>query len=313
MNCRATPEPPTLSIAAVELDIGISKDTLRAWERRYGFPQPARDAHGERAYPLEQVERLRTVKRLLDAGHRPGQVLPMDADALGQLADSTPTAPARRAAAAPETAALDERLTLIRSGDMDTLCQQLSREAHRLGLARFVDEVVSPLNTAVGDGWMQGRLAVFHEHLYTEAVHRVLRQLRSTLAPAAVQARPRVLLATVPGEPHSIGLLMVEALLALEGARCWSLGVQSPVSDIAQAAGTLDADIVALSFTGCTTANQVTSNLQELRAALPARQAIWVGGSAPVLYRRRIDGVRAMKQLDELQDAVAEWRAQNRN
>ncbi|MBK8767339.1 MAG: MerR family transcriptional regulator, partial [Burkholderiaceae bacterium] len=30
----------TLSISAVERDTGLSKDTLRVWERRYGFPLP---------------------------------------------------------------------------------------------------------------------------------------------------------------------------------------------------------------------------------------------------------------------------------
>ena len=44
-----------LPIAAVERDTGLAKDTLRVWERRYGFPQPGRDANGERTYPLEQV------------------------------------------------------------------------------------------------------------------------------------------------------------------------------------------------------------------------------------------------------------------
>jgi DNA-binding transcriptional MerR regulator len=39
------------SIAAVERDTGIGKDTLRVWERRYGFPQPGRDSFGERSYP----------------------------------------------------------------------------------------------------------------------------------------------------------------------------------------------------------------------------------------------------------------------
>ena len=34
-----------LSIAAVERDTGLSKDTLRVWERRYGFPSPGRDAN----------------------------------------------------------------------------------------------------------------------------------------------------------------------------------------------------------------------------------------------------------------------------
>jgi len=61
----------TLSIAAVERDTGLSKDALRIWERRYGFPTPQRDGSGERAYPLEQVEKLRIVKRLMDGGHRP--------------------------------------------------------------------------------------------------------------------------------------------------------------------------------------------------------------------------------------------------
>ena len=51
-----TTETTGLSIAALELETGIAKDTLRVWERRYGFPQPQRDEFGERIYPLEQVD-----------------------------------------------------------------------------------------------------------------------------------------------------------------------------------------------------------------------------------------------------------------
>jgi len=63
-------KPLLLSIAAVERDTGLSKDTLRVWEKRYGFPCPERDRQGERSYPIDQVERLRLIKRLLDVGHR---------------------------------------------------------------------------------------------------------------------------------------------------------------------------------------------------------------------------------------------------
>ncbi|MBV5332313.1 MerR family transcriptional regulator, partial [bacterium] len=62
------------SIAAVERDTGLSKDVLRMWERRYGFPLPLRDPNGERSYPAEQVDRLRLIKRLMDQGHRPGKL-----------------------------------------------------------------------------------------------------------------------------------------------------------------------------------------------------------------------------------------------
>ena len=65
-----------LSIAAVERDTGLSKDTLRVWERRYGFPCPERDQAGDRIYPPEQVVRLHTIRRLMDAGHRPGRWRP---------------------------------------------------------------------------------------------------------------------------------------------------------------------------------------------------------------------------------------------
>ena len=38
-----------LNISAVERETGLSKDVLRMWERRYGFPKPDRDENGERA------------------------------------------------------------------------------------------------------------------------------------------------------------------------------------------------------------------------------------------------------------------------
>ena len=57
MNSRDEHSQMVLSIAAVERDTGIGKDTLRVWERRYRFPEPGRDANGERIYPLAQVEK----------------------------------------------------------------------------------------------------------------------------------------------------------------------------------------------------------------------------------------------------------------
>src|SRR5271165_2475103 len=41
-------EGGAFGIAAVERDTGLSKDTLRVWERRYRFPLPLRDTSGER-------------------------------------------------------------------------------------------------------------------------------------------------------------------------------------------------------------------------------------------------------------------------
>ena len=80
-NTNQTP----LSISAVERDTGLSKDTLRMWERRYCFPQPGRDIHGERVYLPEQVEKLRMIKRLMDRGQRPGKLVTHSLQALQDL------------------------------------------------------------------------------------------------------------------------------------------------------------------------------------------------------------------------------------
>jgi len=312
MNDRSPERPLTLSIAAVERDTGLSKDTLRVWERRYGFPQPGRDPLGERAYPLEQVEKLRVLKRLLDAGHRPGRLVPMPIGDLQRLADSTVGSPQRLAAGAVPSPDLRAFVELIREHDVEGLRRQLSQVQARMGLGRFVVEVVSPLNTLVGDAWMRGQLEIFEEHLYTESVAVVLRNAIYSVPPGGPEGAPRVLLTTFPGEPHGLGLLMAEAVFALEGFRCLSLGVQTPVWDIVLAAAAHRADIVALSFTGCTNPNQVVTGLDELSAKLRQRglvAEVWAGGSAPVLRRRPVDGVRVFASLAELPEALRAWQA----
>ncbi len=44
---------------AAAVMLGVSPNTLRSWERRYGFPRPGRSAGGHRQYALNQIESLR--------------------------------------------------------------------------------------------------------------------------------------------------------------------------------------------------------------------------------------------------------------
>jgi methanogenic corrinoid protein MtbC1 len=305
--------PIMLSIAAVERDTGLSKDTLRVWERRYGFPVPVRDTQGERRYPYDQLERLRVIKRLLDAGHRPGRVVALDVDELGRLSMATgvqapPPSAVQAATTGPDVAAM---LACIERHDIEMLRHQMARTLSRVGLGCFVLDIVAPLNLRVGEAWMHGGLAVFAEHLYTESVQVVLRNALHHLPPPDGSG-PRVLLGTVPGEPHGLGLLMAEALLALEGCQCLSLGVQTPIWDIVSAAKVLRSDVVALSYTGCTNPNHLIEGLIELRNKLPAQVVVWAGGSAPVLQRRAIDGVCVMPTLASIAPALADWHARRR-
>lgn len=308
LDSSASTEPPA-SISATERDTGLSKETLRVWERRYGFPAPLRDAAGERAYPADQLVKLRLVKRLIDAGHRPGRIVALDAAELRQLVEQEASGPKGGAESAPAFD-LVGHLELLKSHDVAGLRRQLARDCTQLGLARFVTGLVAPLNTQVGDAWMRGQLAVFEEHVYTECVQVVLRNAIGHLPEPRPPARPRVLLTTFPGEIHGLGLLMAQALLALEGADCISLGVAMPLWDITLAVRALECDVVALSFTGCMNPNQVVDGLAELRGKLAAGVEVWAGGAAPALQRRPVAGVRPIQALEAVGDAVRHWRAQ---
>jgi len=291
-----------LSIGAVERDTGLSKDLLRVWERRYAFPKPARDAHGERIYAPEQVEKLRLIRRLMDRGLRPGKLIACPIEELQAMSKGAHGG-ADPVVATPELAAL---LGLLRSHAVEQLRGALGQAAARQGLANFVVGTVAPLNQLVGDAWMRGEIEVFEEHLYSEVLQVVLRQAIAGLP--RIGETPRVLLTTLPGETHGLGLLMAEAMLTLESARCVSLGVQTPVRDIARAAASQRSQVVALSFSASFPAGQIAAGLVELREQLPDEVEIWAGGSAAGLDRRSAAAVRIIHSLEALHAEVGGWR-----
>jgi DNA-binding transcriptional MerR regulator/methylmalonyl-CoA mutase cobalamin-binding subunit len=289
------------SIAAVERETRLSKDVLRVWERRYGFPQPERDANGERCYPAEQVERLRLMKRLMDQGHRPGSLAALAHEQLAAL-----VMPARAApdADAPDTA-IARLLAMIRAREPAAFQHALRQCLARQGLERFLGQTVGPLTTAVGDRWEDGSFDVFDEHFYTASTERLLRQATADL-PAARQG-PRILLTTVPGEAHGLGLLMAESMFALEGATCIALGTETPLLDIARAAAAYGAGVVALSFSLAYARRQVAPVLAQLRQALPDGVELWAGG-AGVARLDAVMGVRLLPTLESGREALAELR-----
>lgn len=293
-----------ISIAAVERDVGLSKDVLRVWERRYGFPTPGRDANGDRIYPPEQVRRLRLIKRLTDQGHRPGQLLTWPIADLEEALTPQHDAPLSPASARG-TGAMEPLMAHLRRHDAPGFLHLLQQRLAVEGLGRFVQDTVAPLSVHVGLDWESGRLEVFEEHLFTDLTTRLLRQAIATV-PAG--SEPRVLLTTPSTEPHSLGLLMAEAVMALAGAHCLSLGTQTPIPEIVHAAEAHDVDVVALSFSSAFPKRQVDRVLQQLRGGLAGEVEIWVGG-AGCSRGCSVAGVRAMSTLDEAAEAVRDWRA----
>ena len=292
------------SIAAVERDTGLSKDVLRVWERRYGFPVPKRDINGERVYSAEQVDRLRLIKRLMDQGHRPGKLIAASLDELACLAPRR-VSTGRTESPLQDAGEMEDLLVLIKQHDADGYQRALQQRLARQGLSRFVLDTVAPLTHRVGQAWEEGRFEVFEEHLFTELTKRVLRQ--AIVALPRGPGAPKVLLTSVPDEQHILGLLMIEALLSLEGAQCIPLGTQMPVLDIVRAAKAHRVDVVALSFSVAFPRRQMGGLLEQLRSFLGSEVELWVGGGG-VVRLAPPTGVLCLQSLEDGVEALLQWR-----
>lgn len=307
----------TWSIAEVERETGLGKDTLRVWERRYGFPAPLRDRLGERAYPDDQLQRLRLIKRLLDAGHRPGKVVPLPLQALQALLEAEPVTrrlATRQAAVAAMAPVLEQEASWIQwltEDRTDLIRQALQQQIVRQGLGTVVDQLVAPLCVLVGESWMRGELSVYQEHLFTETLQSVLREAIASVDASGqnLQHQPRVLLTTTPNEQHGLGLLMAECHFALESCVRFVLGTSTPIGDIVQAARQLRIDVLALSFSAYAARRDVLESLRQLKEQLPAGVELWVGGRAAALYVKALpEGVTLMRQPGDVATQVRAWR-----
>ncbi len=303
MNKLVEPAGLLLNISSVERETGLSKDVLRMWERRYGFPKPDRDENGERQYAVADVGKLRAMKRLMDVGARPGRIVTLSLDELNAMADTR--SPQRLDQVAP---ALErDVLTMLQTHDVPSLQHTLANLMMRQGLQRFVLDTITPLNRAVGDAWMRGELQVFEEHLYTEQLQVALRTAINAFPRQT--GVPRVLLTTLPAEQHGLGLLMVEAMMVPESVQCISLGPQTPLDDIRRAAIAHKAHIVALSFSAAFPLRQATDGLVTLRRQLPQSVTLWAGGEMTRRVRKTMAGVVLIPDLAAIINALRSWRA----
>src|SRR4051812_25001360 len=90
------PEPIALSIGTLSSATGVPVDTLRTWERRYGFPSPtARTEGSHRRYAAETIAQVQLIVRALELGHRPSAVVGRDLDELRKLVGASPASSPR--------------------------------------------------------------------------------------------------------------------------------------------------------------------------------------------------------------------------
>jgi len=261
------------SIKAVAQATGLTVETLRAWERRYGVVAPERDASGRRVYGAEDVLRLRRLREATERGHPIGRLVSLTDEGLADLLSDSAD---RRSTATSNAFAVRilEAAEQFRTADCE---QALTLAIAMLPPQRLVSDVLQPLLREVGERWHRGELAVSQERLVSSTVRRHVGLMLDSFDRNA--RRQPIVFATLPGERHELGLLMSAMVCASRGFKAHYLGPDLPPTEIARYAGEVGASIVALSVVLQEGMEQTPGQLRALTNALPSDSQVWIGGS----------------------------------
>ena len=282
------------TISEVSSLSGIPKDLLRMWERRYGYPAPQRDENGDRRYSQSEMDKLRLIHQLIEQGKRPGKLVKMSEQELSALL-SQPITPLD----------ITAFIALLAKSDDQAVGQWLQQQLQSQGLRAFIHHTLAPATQAVGEAWASGKIAIHHEHLFTEVVKVMLRKALAELT--QTYGQPRVMLTTVPGEQHSLGLLMVEVLLKLGGANAISFGTEMPFQQIKEAADYHQVDVIALSFSQSFKCEDAIVMLSGLRQLITPSIQLWAGGGAFNNQQALPDGVERLLDLSSVEQQLQLW------
>ncbi|MBI5537372.1 MAG: MerR family transcriptional regulator [Deltaproteobacteria bacterium] len=296
-----TEQGPYYSIQLVSRSTGVTADTLRMWERRYGFPDPKRDLRGNRLYTEDDIERLQHVKRALQAGFKPSEVVSKPLAEVARLVS-------RAAHVQKDVGRPSRGSTLIDAvvlGDATAARADIRRAALALGPKVFVVDYVAPLVAEIGRLWAAGKLEVHQEHLASDLLCTQLRAMFSSFEDTGT---PVVAMATLSGEHHQLGLWMAALYLVAEGARVWMLGPDMPAEQIVRAMQGLNANVAAVSISPSADLHAVRQDLSRMLALLPPGTELWAGGEASKQLDLRDRRFRATSTWRELDHALSRCR-----
>jgi DNA-binding transcriptional MerR regulator len=264
------------TIKAVAQATGLTVETLRAWERRYEVVQPIRDSSGRRTYSAADVARLRLLRTATELGHTISRLANLSEDDLAKLV-ATSGGHARQGVARGQTY-VDRALDAAEHSDPSGVEEVLTSAIALLPPNEVIHTVIVPLVREIGDRWHRGLVSIAQEHMVTDIVRRLVISVSRGYLRA--DNGPCLVLATLSGERHELGILMCSWLAATRRYHTHYLGADLPAIEIARFALEVDARAVLISLVMPENYVPVMEQLRELAGALRGKCEIWIGGFA---------------------------------
>jgi DNA-binding transcriptional MerR regulator len=257
------PELGRFRIGELSRRSGVSPELLRAWERRYGLFNPTRSKGGLRLYSSDDLERVRSMRRLLSDGMAAAEAA---ARVLGEAArvDSPVLDPA---------SAIAELRVALDAFDEPAAQAVLDRLLASATVDLVLSEVLVPFLTELGDRWERGEASVGQEHFAASVIRgRLLGLARGW----GLGVGPIALVACLPGEQHDLGALAFGLALRSRGWRISYFGADTPLETIKDAADLLEPQLVVVAAVTDDRVRPVVAELEALAGVF----RVALGGAA---------------------------------
>lgn len=265
---------PIYNIKAVVQKTGIPADTVRAWERRYGVPQPQRTETGRRLYSEQDIAAIRWLRERTAAGMTISQAI-QQLRSLGEEAFAEPPPEQHSGPRSPATLA-GELLAVLLAFD-ETKAHAIVTEAFALyRIEEVCLQIFSPVLIEIGELWHRKEATVAQEHFASHFIQRSLVSLLQAYSPTVT--RGRIVTAGAPDEEHELGIMMLSVFLVRRGWQVIYLGGNVPVADLVQTVTRLQPAVVCLSASNSHTAHTLMAAANAINQLPLPRPIVAFGG-----------------------------------
>jgi DNA-binding transcriptional MerR regulator len=294
---NSSSDAPVYNLKAVVHETGLKPDTIRAWERRYGLPDPRRTESGHRLYSQLDINMLKWLIARQNEGMNISRAVVLWRQFQEMQMDPTDAAAYAMISAEPETpvhVSAGDTITQMRDAWVSACLNFDEQYAERIvsqAFALFSVEIVCVellqrgLATT-GEGWFHGRVTVQQEHF---ASALATRRLEALLAATPTPTRPsRILIGCPPDDHHIFAPMLVSLLLRRRGWDVIFLGADIPLEDLIATTRSARPQLVILS-----------AQLLHTAASLMSMGQLLFNERVPMAY-----GGRIFRQLPSLRQRI---------
>jgi len=283
-------------ISTVSKRSGVKSDLVRAWERRYQAVTPTRTSGGHRVYTAQDIARLKLLNQATNNGHSISQIARLPLEELKQLVKDEPSANIQTLAPASASDRMflaeeyiDKCYLAVLAFDANALEAHFEHAIVELGSETFIEHLLTPLLTKIGERWRVGELRPVHEHMASSIIRSLTYILRNN-NPISAHA-PKMIVSTPIGQLHELGALLAAIIAELKGWKVTYLGANLPAEEIAAAVKFTNAQAVTLSISFTTDDLTIPKEIRRLKKLLGPNVALIVGGRAAAYYKAIFDEV----------------------